>query len=212
MIDYKFKNKSLIKTALTHSSVNKKYNNEKLEFLGDRVLGLVVADLLYKTFPSETEGDLAQRHAALVCADTLKIIADEINLSSDIVLAAGEKDIALNKNILADAMEAVIGAVYLDGEYQAAYGFIENLWKDKITEFKTPPRDAKSALQEYTQDIYEKLPTYEVLSVSGSDHAPVFEVAVSIEEYLEKAEGRSKKEAEHTAAEKLLTHLINLKK
>ena len=150
-INYEFKDVSLLETALTHSSVQKKHiNNERLEFLGDRVLGLVIADIIYNKFEGEDEGKLAKRHTALVRRDALFNVANKINVEKFIKLSSAEEKSggSKKKTILSNAIEAIIGAIYLDNGYNKAYKFIEKFWKDMLDNQDTPPEDTKSSLQE----------------------------------------------------------------
>jgi len=211
-IKYKFKDASLLEVALTHSSMQKRgnINNERLEFLGDRVLGLVIADILFKQFPDEKEGLLAKRHTALVQQDALLNIAEKIKIDDDIKVSAGEAKTGgkKKKTIMADAMEALIGAIYTDGGYDSAYKFIENFWEEMLEEQENPPEDVKSFLQEWAQSRSLPLPQYTVVGKSGSDHSPEFEIEVFVETLgSAKAKANSKKMAEKLSAEKLLKKL-----
>jgi ribonuclease-3 len=207
-INYNFKNQSLLKLALHHKSSLGK-DNERLEFLGDRVLGLAMADILYKAYPNEPEGDLARRHAALVCADTLAEIAEQIDLGKYLLLSKSEDERGgrENKNILSDACEALLGAIYLDSSFNNTYKIIEKEWQKQIKTYKEPPKDPKSQLQELTQEKFQVLPKYELLNIKGPDHNPIFTIKVSVSKYETQATGRSKKEAEHIAAENLIKKL-----
>ena len=192
--------------ALTHSSAGED-NYERLEFLGDRVLSLVIADTLYKAFPNETEGDLARRHTALVNGDILAQMGRKINLGDHIEFSESEKLAggAENNNILCDVVESVIGAIFLDQGFDTAQDFIINLFGDDVLKIKEPPIDPKTALQEYTQSKALGLPLYTVLKTDGPDHAPIFTIEVSVDT-IGKAEATaaSKREAQKQAAEKLL--------
>jgi len=207
-IKYKFKNKKLLEVAITHSSVQSShYNNERLEFLGDRVLGLAISDLLYKKFNHEDEGSLAKRHTALVKREALSNVAEKINMESFIKVSSSEYKSGgtKKKTILSNAIEAVIGAIYLDSGYETAYEFIKEFWDDMLEAQEAPPEDAKSRLQEWAQGKSFKLPTYKVIGKSGSDHSPEFEIEVFVETLgSASAKAESKKRAEKLAAEKLL--------
>lgn len=209
-LDYVFEDVKLLEAALTHASLQKKEGDyERLEFLGDRVLGLVVATLLYKAFPHENEGDLAKRHTALVQQKTLVDVALALDLPSHLRLSSGEKKAGgLHKDtILSDAVEALIGAIYLDGGYAKAEKFITRIWKDKLAA-ATPPEDAKTMLQEWAQARGLPLPEYRVLSKAGSDHAPIFEIGVEVEGFiLISAKSSSKRQAEKDAAALMLKHI-----
>lgn len=204
-INYKFKDEKLLRQALTHSSsvTRRQMNNERLEFLGDRVLGVIVADLLYKKFCNESEGDLAKRHAVLVCAKSLALVGERVGLY-EVVRVSRSLEAKKNKNVLADAMEAVIGAVYLDGGFKTVFDLVSELWKDLIEEAKEPPQDFKTLLQEATQADTKELPEYEVLGIAGPDHKPKFQVKVSVGDVNATGEGRSKKVAEQDAAKEFL--------
>jgi ribonuclease-3 len=208
-LNYKFHNKYLLLDALTHTSfLNKKkeIKFERLEFLGDRVLGLAISDTLYEMFPNESEGDLAKRLAVLVSGKTLAEIAIKIKLQDFILVAdnitfkSGE-----NNSILSDAMEAVIGAVFLDSDYQTALIFIKNIWKEIILKYSSPPQDPKSLLQELAMAKKYSMPLYSDYKREGTDHAPIYKVLVSINNIgTSSGKGFSKKEAERMAAISLL--------
>lgn len=203
-IGHRFRDKTLLKAALTHASTGAKFNYERLEFLGDRVLGLTVADLLYTHFPSETEGDLALRLAALVQGRFLAEIAREIDLGSYVELSFSEAQAggAEKDNILADVFEALIGALYLDGGFEKCQTFIKSLWVDRLYVTARPPQHPKTRLQEWAQGARLPLPAYRIAGQSGPDHAPVFEVELSVQGYPPLvAQGRSRQEAEREAAE-----------
>lgn len=205
---YTFSNAALLEKALTHSSIqNKKNDNERLEFLGDRVLGLVIAELLFKSFPDDVEGSLAKRHTALVQQDAIVKVAHEINLADHLRLSASEMKSGGQKKekILSDAQEALIGAIYLDGGFSAAYAFVEKFWGPLLRQQITPPEDSKSRLQEWVQAKSLPLPVYKILSKSGIDHAPMFEIELSVESIGKTtATAPSKRAAEKAAALKML--------
>lgn len=202
-IGHVFKDKTLLKTALTHSSVGAEYNYERLEFLGDRVLGLVVAELLYERFPAEKEGDLAKRLAALVQGSFLAQVAQEIELGTYIDLSEGEAQSggAENENILADVFESLIGALYLDGGFEKCQTLIYELWAGRLDIMKEPPLHPKTSVQEWAQSKGLPLPVYTITNQSGPDHAPVFDVELSIEGYpAVNGQGKSRQIAEKEAA------------
>jgi ribonuclease-3 len=207
-INYTFSDPALLETALTHSSVQKAgADNERLEFLGDRVLGLAVADLLFRHFRHENEGSLAKRHTGLVQQKALVTVAQEIDLSPHLKLSAGEIRAGGSEKeaILADALEALIGAVYLDGGFGAAREFIEKFWSTMLHRQIAPPEDAKSKLQEWAQAKSLPLPEYTLLNKSGTDHAPQFEIEVSVQGIGKTAAvAASKRAAEKSAALKML--------
>jgi ribonuclease III len=202
-LGHRFQNKALIKDALTHSSTNEDTNYERLEFLGDRVLGLVIANALYEKFPDEAEGDLAKRLAALVQGELLAVIALEMKLGKFIILSDAEAQAggAENENILSDVFEAIIGALYLDGGFEKCKVLIEKLWTDKFFEMKTPPQHPKTVVQEWAQGQGLPLPSYKILNQHGPDHAPLFDVQLTIKGYEPvTAQGSSRQEAEKQAA------------
>lgn len=202
-LGYAFKNKSLLADALTHSSTGGEKDYERLEFLGDRVLGLIIAETLFEKFPAEKEGDLAKRLAALVQGELLAEIAMEMNLGAALDLSSAERYAGgeKNENILADSLEALIGAVYLDGGLEPCRLLIQKLWQDKFAKMKAPPQHPKTALQEWAQERGLPLPLYKIASTSGPDHAPIFSVSLSVRGYDDViAEGRSRQVAEKEAA------------
>ena len=215
-IGHNFANAALLHGALTHPSLagsrpRKKgvMPYERLEFLGDRVLGLVIAEWLYHKFPDANEGDMAKRHAALVNREALRAVAVEISLGHYLRLARGEDAGAARKNLatLPDAMEALIGALYLDGGLQAAAAFIHRYWQKDIA-IETAPADPKTALQEWAQGHGLPLPQYKVLDRSGPAHAPRFVIEGSVKGHPPvTAEGHSKRAAEKACAELLLQQL-----
>ena len=208
-LKYNFKNRQLLESALTHTSIlNKKndYTYERLEFLGDRVLGLSIANLIYKKFLNESEGELARRIAVLVSGKMLAKIAININLqnyirvSENFNFSNGE-----NYSILSDTMEAIIGAIFLDSNYNEVKNVIQLLWKEYILADEMPPKDSKSALQELAMQLKYEMPLYSNYEKEGPDHSPKFTVEVSIKG-INKIQGlgQSKKSAEADAANKLL--------
>lgn len=196
--------------ALTHASAGADHNYERLEFLGDRVLGLAVAELLYGSFPKESEGDLARRHAALVSGATLARIAAAVDLAAVLKLSDAERATggARNENILADVMEALIGALYLDAGIEKCKTVIAHLWRDILHTMDKPPLDAKTGLQEWAQGRGLPLPVYALANRTGPDHAPVFTITVTVEG-LEpvSGEGPSRRSAEKAAATALLARI-----
>ncbi len=210
LLGYQFQNSTLLTLALTHPSFNKTTNNQRLEFLGDAVLGLVVAHMLYEAFPSESEGELARRQAALVRGETLVEIAKEAALGTHLQLSASEiasggRETDSN---LEDMVEAIIGALYLDGGMAAATPFIQRHWQSKLESASAAPKDAKTSLQEWAQGRGLPLPVYTVIENSGPAHAPVFTIEVSVKGYpAAKATAASKRTAEQAAAKALLDTL-----
>lgn len=210
LISYQFRDRAWLRDALTHSSAGLSRNYERLEFLGDRVLNLIMAQALFERFPGEAEGDLAKRHAALVQGRMLAQIARQLELGALIQLSEAERGAggAENDNILADSVEAILGALYLDGGLLECDRVVRNLWGDSIHVLIRPPRDPKTALQEWAQGRGLPLPVYEAVGRDGPDHAPIFEVEVSVEGAPPtRAKGASLRKAEKEAAAMLLTHL-----
>ncbi|HPQ50995.1 MAG TPA: ribonuclease III [Alphaproteobacteria bacterium] len=213
-LGYHFKNPDHLSHALTHASVTEEDNYERLEFLGDRVLGLVVAEILYRCFPYENEGSLARRHSALACTQTLAQIANDLDLSEIVRTSASESASGgrTQENLLADCMEAIIGAVFLDHGYVACQEVITSLWGDKIYTLVQPPVDSKTALQEWAQGRKLPIPQYEIIEREGPDHAPVFTIQVSLEGYDPvTATGTSRRAAEKQAAQTLYDFLKDKK-
>lgn len=207
-LGYKFNDPGLLFSSMAHRSwcaeVPGKASNERLEFLGDAVLGLVVTDHLYRTYPDLLEGEMAKVRASIVSAATLAEIASELDLGSALLLGKGEDASGGREkpSILADAIEAVIAAVYLDGGWSAASELILRLVGERIAEASTGPggQDYKTRLQELAARHLETMPTYEVID-EGPDHAKHFRAMVRLEgRVLGRGEGRSKKQAEQAAA------------
>lgn len=211
-IAYKFRNKMLLHEALTHASASYGQKGvpdyERLEFLGDRVLGLAISDHLFQAFPNAPEGDLARRFNSLVRKDTCADVATDLALGAHLKLGDSEAMAGgrRKRTILADSCEALLGAIYLDGGWEAVKEVIAKHWGPRITEIGSVPVDAKTALQEWVQSRGKtKLPRYVKLSSSGPDHAPVFVYEVRIEG-LEpsQGEGASRRSAEQAAATAML--------
>ncbi len=211
-LGHAFVRKDLLRQALTHSSTARSpqartLSNQRQEFLGDRVVGLVVAELLFVQFPDEDEGALARRHAALVCREALAHVANEIGLAPHIIISAGEEDAGgrSNPSLHADTLEAVIAALYLDGGLAVAEHFIARHWQPLVDADHSPPKDAKTALQEWAQGRGLALPIYRETDRSGPPHAPLFSIEVSLEDgSTATASGRNKRTAERDAAQALL--------
>lgn len=206
-IPYTFKNQVLLKSALTHPSTTRSQKVsefERLEFLGDRVLGLLVAQMVYERYPLEKEGDLAKRFAALVCREACLDVAHQMQLSDYLKASLG--DTAPHSVILADAVEALIGAIYLDGGLKAAVALIDAYWPALLEKDIRPPKDSKTALQELAQSkALGSIPIYEVLDHSGPAHTPTFKVRVYVDGLGEAiGTGTSKRQAEQMAAKQLL--------
>jgi len=210
VLGYRFARPDRLLEALTHPSVAGEGGAyERLEFLGYRVLALVVADLLFQAFPEEAEGALAKRHADLVRGDTLARVARRIGLGRHLRLASAERAAggAERSGGLADALEAVIGALYYDGGFEAAASFVRREWEPLARGAATPPQDAKTALQELTQARLGALPSYRLLSREGPAHAPRFVVEAGAAGLAAQGTGASKRAAEQAAAEALLAKL-----
>ena len=202
-LNYVFNDESLLELALTQSGVDSVNNNERLEFIGDRVLGLSVAGLLFDMFPGEAEGDLARRHAMLVSTETLAQVACEFGL--DKMVRHGHMTAGRVKHILADAMEAVFGAIYLDGGFETARDIIVDIWRELAAADAVAPKDPKTRLQEFVQQADSgNLPVYEYLEATGASHNPVFNVRVSAMGKSAVGTGTSKKSASVDAASQLL--------
>ena len=212
IIKIKFKNKSLITRALTHKSADQKNNNEKLEFLGDRVIGLVLSKKLFDLYPNENEGDLDKRFAILVRRKTCSEIAWSLNLQKNIITGNQKKKINRNdEKILSDCCEALIGAIYLDQGFDFVENFILKTWKKYLDKSDITILDPKTKLQEYSLKNFKILPIYKVISNTGPRHKPKIKVAVKIKNSkFILATGSSKKNAEQIAAKELLK-IINQK-
>jgi ribonuclease-3 len=209
-LHYKFSDAALLREALTHaSSISRpgETTYERMEFLGDRVLGLVIAEALYAAFPQAKEGELAPRLTALVRAETCAAVAGTLKLGDHLILGESEMQSggAGKPAILADAIEAVIGAIFLDGGYEAARDFVFRHWRGFIDGSPQVARDAKTLLQEWAQGRGYPLPHYETTERSGPDHAPQFSVSVRVEQFKPAdGSGPSKRQAEQQAAENFL--------
>ncbi|MGB0935454.1 MAG: ribonuclease III [Alphaproteobacteria bacterium] len=210
VIGYDFKDHKLLERALTHSSLKSQGSYERLEFLGDRVLGLAVAAKLYRTFPKYNEGDLSRRLSSLVRRETLIKVGKKLELQKYIRMSRSafhgreqQKD-----SILADCVESIIAAIYIDDGLQAAEAFIERFWQDMYDNPDAVGKDAKSRLQEWAHEHGMEPPTYTLVKTGGTDHAPKFTIQVEVKSG-EKAEavGGSKKKTEQEAAAKLLESL-----
>lgn len=200
---------ALFERALTHSSSGEG-NYERLEFLGDRILGFIIADWLYDLFPGEPEGQLSKRLNVLVSRSTCADVARQIGLAEHMRLGRQARDDGAfqSDNVLGDMVESLIGALWLDGGLEAAGGFVRTAWSDRVAIGDSVPRHPKSALQEWAAANDRKPPYYELIGRTGPHHAPVFQVKVSIKGVGEaSAEGTSKQEAETEAALALLERL-----
>ena len=209
---YTFADKTLLDGALTHISAlsgkNRVASYQRLEFLGDHVLGLVVSDLLFRGFPNADEGELSRRLADLVRKETCADVARGIDLGAAIRLGASEANAGGRQRvaILADVCEALIGAVFLDGGYQSAAAVVEQLWGERLRTPASPVRDPKTALQEWAQARGLPTPSYREIARTGPHHDPEFRVAVLLPELMPaEGLGRSKRAAEQAAAAALLS-------
>ena len=201
-LNTKFKNINLLIQSLTHKSFNPNENNEKIEFLGDRVLGLVIAQKLLKIYPDEKEGILDKKFASLVNKKTCLDVAKKINLEKYILtFNPNNKKIRIEDKIVSDSCEALIGAIYLDKNLAVVEKVILDLWKNHIKESVITQIDAKTTLQELALKNFKKLPTYKLISNTGPRHKPSFKVGVKLPntKYFFGL-GKSKKEAEQNAA------------
>ncbi len=208
----RFADRALLDLALTHPSVGQHRldDNQRLEFLGDRVLGLALADILHRRFPEEEEGALAKRFAQLSRREALAQVAHEIDLAAHLRMAGGEPASAGRdaEGAMADACEAVIAALYLDGGFEIARRFVAARWEAMIAADEQPPRDAKTALQEWAQARGLALPKYTVVSREGPDHQPLFTVTATLKDgAAATATGQNKRAAEQAAASDLLQRL-----
>ena len=213
IIDYKFNNESLLFEALTHSSSTKvnsnenKKNYERLEFLGDRVLGLILAEYFFKLFPEVNEGCLNDYYQKYANQDFLAECAQNLNISDFIQTQKGD-NLYNNKSILSDVVESLIGAIYIDSNINECRDFIEKKILNMVSKSSPPLRHSKSLLQELCLKKYKELPKYSMINKSGPDHNPVFTVSVSInEDNVKLGEGSSLRIAEEIAASKLLEFL-----
>lgn len=207
---YVFKDSDLLRQALTHPSLEGASNYQRLEFVGDRVLGLVIADWLFEYYPNSDEGGLASRHTNLVRRETLAEVALEMNLGPAIHMAKSTEDTGgrNRSTILADVCEGIIGAIYMDGDYEEAQKFIKKYWLNYIGHENIAARDAKTRLQEWVQSRRIPTPVYTTLERAGPAHEPVFTVEVMVQELgVECGKGSTKRSAEQMAAAKLLDWL-----
>ncbi|MEI7710836.1 MAG: ribonuclease III [Rhodospirillales bacterium] len=213
ILGHKFARPDLPREAMTHRSAasgkGSRGSNERLEFVGDRVLGLIMAEWLAERFPQEQEGELGRRLAHLVSQPVLAQIADDIGLSSVLSVSSGEAKAGVKQRatVLADALEAALGALYLDGGLDPARRFIHRGWERAIAEQADPPKDPKSALQEWAHKRLRAVPVYAVTKRSGPPHAPEFTVTVTAADRSGVGIAGSKQAAEQAAAAALLGSL-----
>ena len=206
IIKYTFKNASLLRTSLTHKSFDNIKNNEKFEFLGDRVLGLVISQKLLEKFPNEKEGIIDKKFANLVNKKTCSLIAKKINLKRFLYLGSSHKNLERSENkIISDSLEAIVGAIFLDGGLKASQKFILNFWQIYLDKSIITLVDSKTQLQEYSLKKFKELPKYNFHKKIGPQHKPSFKTDVQIPNSKKIfGSGSSKKQAQQNAASKLL--------
>lgn len=207
-IDYKFQRPELLRLAITHPSVRRKHQGdhksefERLEFLGDRVLGLIIAEHLYFHFSKEKEGDLAKRLAVLVSRNICSVIGNAMGL--DQLLQVTGTEISKRTSVLSDAVEALIGAIYLDSNLETVAKIVKVFWREHIQASIAPPKDHKSTLQEWSQQHGLGIPQYEIIDRSGPAHAPVFIIQLMVNDRTVTATGINRRLAEQEAAKNYL--------
>ena len=206
ILKYNFKKISLLETALTHKSFDNNANNEKLEFLGDRVLGLVISEKLLNKFPNEKEGIIDKKFANLVNKKTCLLVARKINLKKFILLGSSHKKLERSADkITSDCLEAIVGAIYLDGGLKAVEKFILNFWDEFLLKSTITLIDSKTKLQEFSLKKFKELPKYVFFKKTGPQHRPLFKTEVQIPNSKKIIGiGSSKKNAQQNAAAKLL--------
>jgi ribonuclease-3 len=214
VLGHGFKRPDLLREALTHRSAVQgrgrgHASNERLEFIGDRVLGLIMAEWLAERFPREQEGELGRRLAYLVSQPVLAGIAETVGVEASLSVSPGEAKagVAKRATVLADALEAALGALYLDGGLDAARNFVRRAWNEAMTIQADPPKDAKTTLQEWVQRRGPELPAYEITGRSGPPHAPEFTVTVTVGVSHATGTAGNRRAAEQAAAEALLDRL-----
>ena len=209
IIGIKFNNKKTLIQALTHKSFSSIKNNEKLEFLGDRVLGLIISKKLFELYPNDNEGSLDKKLSGLVNKNVCYNVGKKINLHDFIIVNnSKKKNYKIAPKIISDSCEALIGAIYIDHGFSTVEKIIIKLWKNYLIKSIKVEIDSKTLLQEYSLKNYKSLPIYKTLNVSGPMHKPLFKVAVKLQnsKFLH-AIGSSKKDAEQKAAKKLLKQI-----
>ena len=209
IIKHSFKNKHLLTKSLTHKSFDNINNNEKLEFLGDRVLGLVISQKLLEKFPKEKEGSIDKKFANLVNKKTCTLIAKKINLKSFVFLGASHTNLERSEDkIISDCLEAIVGAIYLDGGLKISQKFILSFWQPHLDKSIITLVDSKTQLQEYSLKKFKELPKYTFHKKIGPQHNPLFKTEVQIPNSKKVfGSGTSKKNAQQNAAAKLLKTL-----
>jgi ribonuclease III len=211
-LNYRFRDPALAQLALTHRSIGKP-NNERLEFLGDALLGAIVAEMLYEVHPKASEGELSRLRAQLVNGQALAVVARELDLGDGLKLGPGElKSGGFRRDsILADAFEATVAAVYLDGGFDACRETVRGLFAERIAALRRSSKDAKTRLQEWLQAKGLPLPQYELVASHGEDHAKTFDISCTISEPMAltvEAHAANRRAAEQDAAEIVLNHLL----
>tara|TARA_B100001057_G_C22754250_1_gene913025 strand:- start:107 stop:772 length:666 start_codon:yes stop_codon:yes gene_type:complete len=206
IINYEFKKTVHLEKALTHKSLNNEINNEKLEFLGDRVLGLVIAETLLEKYPSEKEGIIDKKFANLVNKKTCSLIAKKINLNKYILLGSSHKKLERSADkISSDCLEALVGAIYIDGGFKSVQKFIFTFWEEYLLKSSITLIDSKTKLQEFSLKKFKELPKYTFFKKTGPQHRPLFKTEVQIPNSKKIVGiGSSKKNAQQNAAAKLL--------
>ena len=209
ILDYNFKNPDLLKQSLIHKSFDNLNNNEKLEFLGDRVLGLIISQKLIEIYPEEKEGIIDKKFANLVNKKTCSSIANKLNIKKFMFLGPSHKSLqSFADKIMGDCLEALIGAIYLDGGLKSAEKFVLNFWKQYLENSILPLIDAKTQLQEHSLKKFKELPKYTFYKKTGPQHSPIFKTDVQIPNSKKAiGTGTSKKNAQQNAASKLLRSL-----
>ena len=210
-LNYNFKDKNLLHRALTHKSFDNLVNNEKLEFLGDRVLGLVISKVLLDRYPNEKEGIIDKKFANLVNKKTCINIAKKLNLRKFLYLGSSHKNLARSVDkIVSDSLEAIVGAIYLDGGLKSSEKFILSFWETYIDQSIITLIDSKTKLQEYSLKKFKKLPKYTFFRKTGPQHKPIFKTEVEIQDSKKIIGiGTSKKNAQQNAAARLIK-LLNI--
>ena len=206
ILNYNFKNKNLLQRALTHKSFDSKINNEKLEFLGDRVLGLIISKELLEKYPNEKEGIIDKKFANLVNKTTCANVAKKLNIKKYLYLGPSHKNLERSADkIISDCLEAIVGAIFIDGGLKSSEKFILNFWENFIDKSIITLIDSKTKLQEYSLKKFKKLPKYTFFKKTGPQHSPVFKTEVEIPESKKIVGiGSSKKNAQQNAASKLI--------
>ena len=208
-IGVKFNNKKILLQALTHKSFNSVKNNEKLEFLGDRVLGLIISKKLFELYPNDSEGSLDKKLSGLVNKNVCYDIGKKINLHDFIIFNnSKKKNFKIADKIISDSCEALIGAIYLEHGFSTVEKIVIKHWKNYLSKSINVNIDSKTLLQEYSLKKYKSLPIYKIINISGPKHKPLFKIAVKLHnsKFLH-ATGSSKKDAEQNAAKNYLKQI-----